>query len=287
MKSIKQRILWSPNFVKQFGVRKGLSLLLQIVKDLPRVSDRVQAYEIPGYPGKVSLRETIADHATFKQCLVTNQYDFLDLPQAERLQETYLKTLERGEKPLIIDGGANIGLATIWFARHFPKALIVAIEPDTNNFALLRQNTQHLGDRVLLINGGIWHRTTRVGIINPNSGAAAFRVGELPEGSSDGVPAYSMDDICERVGNRSPLIVKLDIEGSQAHLFSNNTDWVSRTDLITLELDDWLLPWQGTSRNFFSCLSKYPFDYLLHKESIFCFRDALAQESQTSTAGPG
>ena len=48
---------------------------------------------------------------------------------------------------------------------------------------------------------------------------------------------------------------------------------MGRTALITLELDDWLMPWQGTSRNFFSCLSRYPFDYLLGGESIFCFRD--------------
>jgi hypothetical protein len=67
--------------------------------------------------------------------------------------------------------------------------------------------------------------------------------------------------------------VKIDIEGAQGKLFKSNTEWVTNSHLITLELDDWLMPWQGTSRAFFSCLSKYPFDYLLGQESIFCFRD--------------
>ena len=61
--------------------------------------------------------------------------------------------------------------------------------------------------------------------------------------------------------------------GSNAGFDTSNTEWVENTHLVTLELDDWLLPWRGTSRPFFSCLSKYPFDYLLGEESIFCFRD--------------
>lgn len=278
MNQAYERLRWSPNFVKQFGLWSGLRLLLQIVKGLPRSSSRVSGFNVPGYSAKVYLRETIADHATFKQCIVTNQYDFLQFPQAARLKETYQAFLTSGVRPLIIDAGANIGLATLWFAKHFPEAQIVAIEPDDNNFALLRRNTRHLGDNVLLIQGGVWYRSARLGILNPSAGAAAFRVGEISEGTAGGVPAYAVDDICALVGNASPLIVKLDIEGSQAQIFSSNTDWVSRTSLITLELDDWLFPWQGTSHNFFRCLSNYPFDYLLHKESIFCFRNDRASE---------
>ena len=70
------------------------------------------------------------------------------------------------------------------------------------------------------------------------------------------------------------LIVKLDIEGSQKALFSSNTGWVGRSQLIILELDDWLLPWEGTSRPFFSCLSRYAFDYLMRGGNIFCFQVA-------------
>jgi FkbM family methyltransferase len=282
MNTLEQRIKWSPNFIKTFGLIQGLLLLRQIVRNLPRNASEIKGYDVPGYGAKIFLRRTIADHATFKQCLVTNQYNFLDLPQAERLLQSYRNTLKKGERPLIIDGGANIGLATLWFARHFPEARIVAVEPDDANFRILQQNTRHLGERVTLIQGGVWHRNARLGILNPDSGAAAFRVGELPEGSIAGVPAFSIDDICSRMGTPSPLIVKLDIEGSQAHLFSANTGWVGRTDLITLELDDWLLPWQGTSRSFFRCLSQYPFDYLLHKESIFCFRDTQATAPVTA-----
>ena len=70
-----------------------------------------------------------------------------------------------------------------------------------------------------------------------------------------------------------PFIVKIDIEGGQGPLFETNTEWVKDTQLIALELEDWLFPWQGTSRSFFRCISRYSFDYLLGRENIFCFRD--------------
>ena len=80
------------------------------------------------------------------------------------------------------------------------------------------------------------------------------------------------------------FIVKIDIEGAQKHLFSSNTNWIEHTHLIMLELDDWLLPWQGTSRTFFSALSAYPFDYLIRGEAIFCFRDFEADFSNPATS---
>jgi FkbM family methyltransferase len=42
--------------------------------------------------------------------------------------------------PRIIDAGANIGMATLWFSRTFPGARITAIEPDPSTFALLERN---------------------------------------------------------------------------------------------------------------------------------------------------
>jgi hypothetical protein len=45
-----------------------------------------------------------------------------------------------GDVPVIIDGGANVGYASLYFAACFPDALVVAIEPDPASFALLCRN---------------------------------------------------------------------------------------------------------------------------------------------------
>lgn len=42
--------------------------------------------------------------------------------------------------PLIIDAGAHIGLATLYFKKNFPAARIIAIEPNPTSFKLLEQN---------------------------------------------------------------------------------------------------------------------------------------------------
>lgn len=46
------------------------------------------------------------------------------------------------ETPRIIDAGAHIGLTTLYFKQLYPKAQIVAIEPQSDNFALLQKNVR-------------------------------------------------------------------------------------------------------------------------------------------------
>lgn len=130
-----------------------------------------------------------------------------------------------------------------------------------------------MGDRVIALYGGVWNETGGLRIVNPEAGSAAFRVSATDNDAGDAVSAYTINDICALAGADSPFIVKIDIEGAQISLFKSNTDWVAATHLIMLELDDWLMPWQGTSRPFFTCVSQYSYDYLISGETIFCFQD--------------
>jgi FkbM family methyltransferase len=45
-------------------------------------------------------------------------------------------------QPVIIDAGANIGLATLFFKTLHPEARIVCFEPDPDNFILLTRNVE-------------------------------------------------------------------------------------------------------------------------------------------------
>lgn len=272
-----RRISKAPNYIKRFGVVHGLRLLMGIERSLPKSAQQTRQYNVPGYPAHIHLRETISDHSIFWQCLVRNQYDIDCFPQSLRLKAAYHEALAKGRRPLIIDCGGNIGLASVWFATQFPEALICTVEPDDNNFAMIEMNTACFGDRVKRLKGGVWHESGWLNIINPQAGSAAFQVAHSLNPSSDSIRAYTIDEICRLMGADELLIAKIDIEGAQASLFKANTDWVGKTNLITLELDDWLLPWGGTSRSFFKCISQYPFDYLLGGESIFCFRDTTSK----------
>ena len=54
------------------------------------------------------------------------KYDVSRLPRFEELRKLY-RTFSR---PLILDLGANIGLASLYLMRSWPTATVVAVEPD-------------------------------------------------------------------------------------------------------------------------------------------------------------
>lgn len=56
-------------------------------------------------------------------------------------QDCYYVELEN-ERPVIIDAGAHIGLATLYFKKLFPTAHITAIEPNEQTAHILEQNIQ-------------------------------------------------------------------------------------------------------------------------------------------------
>ena len=77
----------------------------------------------------------------------------------------------------------------------------------------------------------------------------------------------------------SPFLVKMDIEGGEREVFNAEVDWVQRVPLIMIELHDWLLPGQGTSRPFLRCVSKLDRDFVYLGETVFSIDNSLGRDS--------
>jgi FkbM family methyltransferase len=112
------------------------------------------------------------------------------------------------DEPIILDIGANIGLATIWWKLRFPKARIVAIEADPAIFSLLKKNIERFNfDNVELINAAAWFED---GVLN-----------FAPDGSDGGrvslqgteIKSVALSSIINRFEKVNFL--KLDIEGGE------------------------------------------------------------------------
>lgn len=58
--------------------------------------------------------------------------------------------------PVIIDAGANIGLASLYFHMLYPHCRVVAFEPDATAFSALRENVQTNGLNVQCVNAALW-----------------------------------------------------------------------------------------------------------------------------------
>ena len=76
----------------------------------------------------------------------------------------------RIERPLILDLGANIGHMSLYFAKNWPKAHIIAVEPDEGNFRLLKANIEGLSN-ITPIEGAVASENGAVEIANPHDEA--------------------------------------------------------------------------------------------------------------------
>jgi FkbM family methyltransferase len=184
-----------------------------------------------------------------------NPYDFATLEEV-LLKEEY--HIDLTFEPLtIIDGGANIGLTSIYFANKYPGAEIVSVEPEAGNFEMLRKNTRHYPN-VSLLNTGIWDHNAHLKIVDTGRGNNSFTVEELAFPIKDSIRAISVGDIMSEKKWKTIDILKLDIEGSEKNVFEKNYErWLPLVKVLIIELHDRLI--SGCSETVFKSLANYNF----------------------------
>lgn len=261
-----------PNFFLRFGAVDGLRLWVANRGGLVDPGTSAAPLRVKGYGGALWLRPSISDHAIFWQCIVRDQYDITKFPQFNEIKRRARVMREKNLQPVIIDGGANIGLASVWFAEQFPDAMIVSIEPDQDNMRVLKQNIERFGERVIPILAAVGSQNAHARVVGRDRGSSAFLTEPCEANHPDSIPYHDIPSLVAKVANGRPWIIKLDIEGAQSEVFSANTAWVGEADVIILELDDWLFPWSASSQTFFQALTRFRYDYMLHGEHIVCFR---------------
>jgi FkbM family methyltransferase len=167
----------------------------------------------------------------------------------------------------ILDGGANVGYAAVLFATLFPKAVIVAVEPDRANLAVLQRNCAGLKN-VHVIEAALWSHDTEVELEDPGMSEHAFRVSGLAKTdaiSRRKVPALSLGSLAKMQGLNGFEMVKLDIEGAEKMVLSDST-WLSQCQVLVAELHDRFVA--GCSKQFYLAIHDYDGDYLMGENTI-------------------
>jgi FkbM family methyltransferase len=169
---------------------------------------------------------------------------------------------------LIVDAGANVGMATLYYSYQYPDAKIVAIEPELSNFKLLQRNCVGLSN-VILIQGALWPKNCGLEIENLAVDAWMFRVSEGlsgPHGQS--VMAITIQDILKLSHSDRIDLLKLDIEGAEFQLFSEGAEqWIDQIGSIAIELHDRIEP--GCAQAFYSVLTGRKFRQEIKGENVF------------------
>jgi FkbM family methyltransferase len=138
----------------------------------------------------------------------------------------------------IMDVGANIGMASILFARKYPSAKIIAIEPEPSNFAALVKNTLRYTN-IVPIQAALWKENGHVAL--GESEAHPKGAFEIVEGGAERVRAITMETLMRETGISSIDLLKMDIEGAEREVFKDCA-WIKHVGVIAIELHDRLKP---------------------------------------------
>ena len=192
-----------------------------------------------------------ADMANFKQIFVQEQYE-------------RVRGLENVS--LVLDLGAYVGYASAYFLSCFPRARILAVEPDPRNLAICRMNLAPFGERVTLLHGAVWSRCTQLrvsrGVFDDMT-----EVFEPEPGSPGEVPAWDIPSLIEMAGGGEVDLLKIDIERAELAVFNDRApEWLPKVRNICIELHG-----QDCKTAFFRALADFDFDLGHSGELTICF----------------
>jgi FkbM family methyltransferase len=178
---------------------------------------------------------------------------------------------------LIVDCGANVGYTSAYFLTRFPRARLIAIEPDPDSFCLLQANLKPYGERAEAVNSGVWsHSCGLVLSEGPYRDGLAWarQVRECLPGEKAQMTAVSLDDILKRSGAARISLLKMDIERAEAVVFSANYEgWLGRVDSIAIELHD-----EECAAVFRRAIEGQDFAMSSHGELTVCRRKMTARQ---------
>ncbi len=252
--------------LRQYRSRLGLFPLLRILLliTLAKMFGRrfvrattgwpVEKITLPGIAHPLHIRPGTTDIEVLQQVLLDNEYEF-SLPMVPEV---------------IIDAGANIGLASVYFANVFPRATIIAIEPDPSNFAMLQKNLAAY-PQARPLQAALWGADKQLNLFYPQGGHCGFRTLEGSGGDLTGcgqVGAVTLQSLMQTMQLKSIDLLKIDIEGAEREVFLNSAAWIDKTRMMMVELHDAYQP--GCSDAFRDAVKKFSPKLSTKGETTLC-----------------
>lgn len=219
----------------------------------------VYSARLPEFVHPLYIRLATTDLSVFRQVLVEKHYDF-NLPR---------------EPKTIVDAGANIGLASVFFAQRWPNALIAAIEPEDSNFGILERNVAPY-PCIRPLKAGLWLDTGEIELVDPGLGNHGFQIraatSDLQKERSF-IKSLSVNSIMDELKVDFIDILKLDIEGAEAVVFANASSWINQVGVVMAELHDHIRPgctaaFEAATQNFRKFGTRGEIEVRIHPEYL-------------------
>jgi FkbM family methyltransferase len=215
-------IIWHHFVTKKLpGLRPDLQRLLIFINDcvqnnisiINQNGHLLLSWYEPGF-GKAQcyVRKYSRDILVFNDFFIQRDYD----PIVSRLKN-------RQQFKLIVDAGANIGCATLYYHYNFPRAEIISIEPEASNFKMLEKNIGLTSAKITAEQKALWSESTQLELMQRDWSDDGFLVmkSEKQDEVIATVAAISVPDILSTYEGQNIDLLKIDIEGAEKELFQD------------------------------------------------------------------
>ena len=189
------------------------------------------------------------------------------VPEARRrrLRRIAREWRAEGAVPLIVDGGANVGYASLFLADLVPEADLVAVEPGEATYEALRANVAS-EPRVTPVRGALWSHGDGVRL---GEGTAGSWSASVSEGGT--TPSFRLASIVEAIPNARLLILKLDVEGAEAEVLRDAAPLLAEVPCIMVEPHDFMGEGRASLAPLYEAVAGRALDTLLVGETLMLF----------------
>jgi FkbM family methyltransferase len=148
-----------------------------------------------------------------------------------------LKFDARTTSPRILDCGANVGLASLYFKRQYPDARITAFEADPELAALCARNLASNGAADVTVEAvAVWSESGTVRFQREGADSGAI------EGTSAGLRAAAVSvpslRLRDRLATERIDLLKLDIEGAELAVLTDCAPALGNVNAIVMDLHE-------------------------------------------------
>lgn len=214
---------------------------------------------------KINL-QTEYDISTFVEIFIKKDYSIPQQKHSLFLTDLIQNIVKKELRPVFIDVGANIGIASIYWNLNYPMLKFITVEMERNNYIKLKKNTSHIKD-IKHYNNALSSSVHKYDINTEISGNNSF---QIKVGTGNNTTITINNILSELSDTDVPFILKMDIEGYEMTVLEN-AEWINNFFLIIIEIHDWIHIQNPTSKSLFKILSAGNFNVLTKKNLFFAF----------------